>query len=184
MKFKIMLIGIALALTLCISPVVAVSGDDFEVVEEIGQYSGKHTYFNRAGPNETYIVIFAQGTDWLNSIVTFKPANIPDAPVMAVNTTMLPGIKTIIGHELIYLPRSVDEWEIKYYSYWSYMSSPDSKYLKNAGVVNLNEFFGDSISEWLYLELSCNQFISPQNYPYNEDGYIGKPVWFIPEVKK
>ena len=56
-------------------------------------------------PNEEYIWITTSGTFKLYSLVTFKPANIDDAPLMVIDTYRN---KVTIG-----LPRSVDEWEVK-----------------------------------------------------------------------
>ena len=86
MKFKIMLIGLALALVLCISPVVAVTGDDFKDVFEVVDGVDTYKYLNLNDPGEKYIELHTEGTRCLNSIVVFKPANIPDAPMMKVDT--------------------------------------------------------------------------------------------------
>ena len=156
MKFKFMLIGIALALVLCISPVAAVSGNDFGIEnDESGDYES-YTYHNVNDPNEKYTKIYTGGTRWLNSIVTFKPANIPDAPRIGVDTNK---------RACIYLPQSVDEWEIKYYSRFFFTPRLDDKYLKNAGIVNLNEFLEGCTSSELILELSWGQFISQKFDP-------------------
>ena len=95
----------------------------------------------------------------------FKPVNIPDAPVMLVDTS---------NPTYICLTQSVDEWEIKYYSSPDSFSQPDDKYLKNAGVVNLNEHFKGYIKDGLVLELSSGQFISQKFAPW--------PRWSIPSV--
>ncbi|HJJ81203.1 MAG TPA: hypothetical protein O0X21_03785 [Methanocorpusculum sp.] len=116
MSFKIMLIGIALALILCISPVAAVSGTDFEDVFEVVDGVDTYTYLNLNDLDEKYIKIWCGGTSILKSIVTFRPANISDAPKMLVYTHR--------GSRDIYLPKSVDEWEIKYYSRYFSMTSP------------------------------------------------------------
>lgn len=50
MKIKFMLI--MLALVLCISPVAAVSGDDFEVVIDKSGDINTYTYFNKNNPDE------------------------------------------------------------------------------------------------------------------------------------
>ena len=158
MKLKIMLIGIMLVLALCISPVAAVSGTDFEVVAMEDSNYDVYAYRNVINPVEKYTSIYSSGTHWLNSYVTIKPANIPDAPVMVVHSVYVP----LFHHQKhILLPRSVDEWEIKYYSSCSHKTSIDDKYLKNAGVVNLNEFFGEHIKDGLNLELSTGQYIYP-----------------------
>lgn len=65
----------------------------------------------------------------------------------------------------ICLTQSVDDWEIKYYSRYLYTCKPHTKYLKNAGVVNLNEYFGASISHDLKLELRTGQYIYPTDNP-------------------
>ena len=166
MKKIILLIGIMFALMLCITPVAAVSADDFEIVtDEVDGKPVTYTYFNQNDPNEKYIKIHTSGTDWLKSFVTFKPANIKGAPVMIVDTNKITDIK---------LPRSVDDWEIKVYSNFRDMSPPYDKYLKNAGVVNLNEKFEKYIPDGLILELGWGQFISQKFAPW--------PRWSIPSV--
>jgi hypothetical protein len=172
-----MLIG--LALMLCISPVAAVSADDFEVVitksDEKNIFTGSsklstYTYSNVNNQSEEYFWVNTTGTKNMFSYVTFKPANIPDAPEMVVETKN--------GSKDIYLPQSVDVWDIKYYSHSSPMSSPSHKYLKNAGVVNLNEYFKGEFRNYLYLELSLGQFIQ------GDFSTIFDKRWSIPEVKK
>ena len=143
MKFIHMIypvIGIMLALVLCITPVAAVSGSDFDIDIENDEdgFPLTYIYHNVNNPNDEYIHIDVRGTLWLYSVVTFKPANVPDAPVMVVTT---PNHK-----RSIHLSSSVDEWEIKYYSTAKQsVSLPDDKYLKNAGVVNLYKVFGEYI---------------------------------------
>lgn len=107
-------------------------------------------------PNEEYIWLITPGTSWKYSLVTFKPANIDDAPLMVIDTYRK---NVTIG-----LPRSVDEWEIKYYSNSKPLSRPDPDYLKNAGVVNLNEKFRYHVKDGLHLELSWGQFISRRSF--------------------
>ena len=158
MKQIYLLIGIMLALVVCITPVAAVSADDFEINEKVVDGVDMYTYRNVSNPDEKYTEIWTTGTHWLNSYVTFKPANIPDAPVMKVHTVMVP---VFHNPKKIYLPRSVDEWEIKYYSHWKHMPHLDDEFLKNAGVVNLNEYFGKYITSGLNMELSTCQFIYP-----------------------
>ena len=121
---------------------------NFEIVT--GKKKGKYdsyTYCNVNNSNEKYIDISTDGTYYLESIVTFKPANIPDAPVMAVDTS----------NRYVYfcLPRCIDEWEIKYYSRRKQKPTlDDNTYLKNAGVVNLKEYFKDFLSNrWLELQI-------------------------------
>lgn len=126
----------------------------------------KYIYVN--DPYVSYTKIHTPGTLHLHSLVTFKPADIPDAPVMVVNTY----VNVRNPKSDIYLPRNVDAWEIKYYSKCGGMPDLDSKYLKNAGVVNLNEFFGKYIWNELFLELGWGQFILGDN---------GKR-WSIPDV--
>ena len=103
-------IGIVLVLALCITPVAAVSADDFNVDVKEGYYYKTYTYSYVDKPKEKYIEIITDGTHGLYSYVTFKPANIKGAPVMVVDTG------NTDKHVTIYLPHSVDEWEIKYYS--------------------------------------------------------------------
>lgn len=157
MKQITLLIGIVLSLVLCITTVAAVTGDDFEVVIDKSGYFESYTYLNVNNPDELYTDIYTYGTCYLHSLVTFKPANIQGAPVMMVDTDKC---------GVIHLPRSVDDWEIKYYSSFESLSYLDPKYLKNSGVVNLNQFFGKYISEGLTLELSQGQFIILQGYPW------------------
>jgi hypothetical protein len=166
-----MLIGLALALMLCISPVVAAK---YEAPwDEYGHYE-KYRYRALYNQSEEYITIWTEGTLFCDSFVTFKPANIPDAPDMVVNT---------FGQRDIYLPQSVDEWEIKYYSRFWYKPTLEGKYLKREGVVNLNEEFRESLShgEWLNLELSNGQYIFTL---YSVNGHINGEQWDFPEVKK
>ena len=167
MKFKLLLIGLALALMLCISPVAAVSGTDFEDVFEVVDGVDTYKYLNKNNPDEKYTDIHYVGTFSLKSFVTLKPANIPDAPTMIVDTN---------GRGNIYLPQSVDEWEIKYYSRCFKKPSLTPKYLKNAGVVNLNEFFGEHILDGLHLELSWGQCIYPRELMWPS------PKYTIPSV--
>jgi hypothetical protein len=155
-----MLIGLAaLALMLCISPVAALSGDDFEVVIDESGWGYTYTYHNVNDPSEEYIKISTGDTQWMYSLVTFKPADIPDAPTMMVDTYHSLHPKTI------YLSQSVDYWDIKYYSSYSNgLKNPDPKFLKNHGIVNLKEFFGEYIKYGLRLELSWYQCIYPRYY--------------------
>ena len=170
MKIKFMLFGIMMALALCITPVAAVSADDFEVDVEEGYYYKTYTYTYVDKPKEKYIEIITDGTYGMYSYVTFKPINIKNASVMVVDTGNTDKLITI------YLPRSVDEWEIKYYSNSKPLLKPDRDYLKNAGTVNLNKFFKNQIQngDGLYLELSWNQHIhSVKSFD---------PCYYIPEV--
>ena len=167
-----------LVLMLCISPVVAVSGTDFDIDVEMNKdgMSGTYTYFNVNNQSEEYIMITTDGTEVLNSIVTFKPANIEGAPVMVVKTTR--ALIFLHPYTYIYLPMSVDEWEIKYYSrkydYSNPYLQPDDEYLKNAGTVNLNEYFKNCIRNGLWLEISWDQYIHAPCCPLH--------IWSIPEV--
>lgn len=158
-------IGIMLVLMLCISPVAAFTGDEYiDVVDESGDIPS-YTYKNWAYLNEKYIHIYSCGTHWLKSFVTFKPANIPDAPKMYVYTN---------NKCDIYLPKSVDEWEIEYYSRWRHEPNICIEDLKCSGVINLNEYFGEYIEKGLYLYLSTNQEISSVMRPLR--------YWAIPAV--
>ena len=119
-----------------------------------------YTYFNQKNLYDEYTVIYAYGTVWKHSLVTFKAANIEGAPVMVVDTYR--------KNVKIKLPRSVDEWVIKFYGcYYTYFESLPQlhDYLRNAGVVNLNEYFGASISHDLKLELRTGQYIYPTGNP-------------------
>ena len=169
MKLKFMLIGLALALMLCISPVAAVSGNDFDIDIDNFNDDGHDTYkyYNKYTPGEKYIHIHTKGTSWLYSLVTFKPANIPDAPKMYVYTNSKCDI---------YLPKSVDEWEIKYYSRWRHEPNICIEDLKNAGNMNLKENFRHHVDEGLILELSKGQYIYPQGMDYFS--------YDVPSVKK
>ena len=126
-----------------------------------------YTYRNDTNPAEKYIEIFVNGTFWLKSFVTLKPANIPDAPVMVVDTYMFKGY--------IDLPQSVDDWEVKYYSRFFYPPSLDVEFLKNAGVVNLKKELGKYIPDGLHLELSDGQF-------FGTSAVCPTACWNIPEV--
>lgn len=135
-------IGIMLALMLCITPVVAVSGDDFEIgiyKTEPSHGHATYKYWNLNNKSEVYTYIATGYTIFLDSQITFKPANIPDAPVMVVDTWF--------EEAQIYLPRSVDEWEIKCYICYCPLVYDDcpritvhSYHLTGADVINLNEF--------------------------------------------
>ena len=161
MKKITLFIGIMLALVLCITPVAAVSNDDFEIVsgKEEGDFYYTYKYRNMNNPDEIYTYITTSGTRWLYSLVTFQPANISDAPVMVVDTSN--------KNAFINLSRSVDDWEIKFYSSPDSFSQPDDKYLKNAGVLNLNEYFGKYIEKGLSLELSWGQYFSAWRHHYS-----------------
>lgn len=76
MKTVYMIIGTMLVLALCITPVAAVSGDDFDIIVSYGD--SPWCYYYRLISGDKYTKIFTNGTFWLNSVVTFKPANIPD----------------------------------------------------------------------------------------------------------
>ena len=117
-------------------------------------------------PSEEYLWIHCTGTALKYSYVTFRPANIPDAPLMIIDTYH----KDVI----IYLPRSVDEWEIRFYSDSEPLSQLDPLYLKNAGVVNLKEMFRYHIKDGLHLELSWGQYICRRSFIL--------PYYAIPDV--
>ena len=162
-------IGIVLVLALCISPVVAV---DFYMVEVVKDEDGKVTsykYRNILNKSEEYIKITSGGTRQMWSLVTFEPVGIPYTPTMVVDT-----YRDNVKDVTIYLPRSVDEWEIKYYSNILPLKTPGVFFLKNAGVVNLNEYFGNHSQKGLYLELSLNQCIRSVSRPLH--------YWSIPDV--
>ena len=175
MKQIYLLIGIMMALMLCITPVAAVSADDFEVdidgesddpdvptsdaevtgddFEVVTWEQGiwrvdAYKYLNTNDPDEQYIGICTSGSR-RHSQITFQPVGIKGAPVMVVDTEHMANI---------YLPRSVDEWEIKYYNAGvvGFYPDLDDKYLKNAGVVNLKQFFGEYIWDGLCLDLDTN----------------------------
>ena len=169
MKIKIILFGIALVLALCISPVAAVCGDGFEIVEDWSGRIASYTYCYKDDPNETYTQIYTDGSYNSYSLVTFEPANIPDAPKMFVNTT---------GARYIYLPRCVDDWEIRYYYCYSDMDYGDHSrhnHLKYAGVVNLNEYFGEYIKRGLFFRTYHKPLIQCQVL------LDSSPVYFFPE---
>ena len=176
-----MIIGLMLALVVCITPVAAVSADDFEIdiykSDEKNIFTGSsklstYTYCNVNNMSEEYIRINTTGTKNMHSYVTFKPVGIPDAPVMVVDT----GESTIALPALvsIYLPRSVDEWEIKYYSRLNEDPTITDVYLKNSGVINLNQFFGEYVRYGLWFELSWNQCLRTVQY--------SSYYWIIPDV--
>lgn len=79
-----------------------------------------YKYRSINNPSEKYTKIYTEGTSWLDSYVTFKPANIPDAPEMVVYTYC-----GRWGNRSILLPRSVGKWDIKYYSSYQFLSHPD-----------------------------------------------------------
>ena len=165
MKLKILLIGLALALMLCISPVAALSGDDFFISKWDANGVKMNAYRCNDMPHDEYIRIHPTGTLVLKSLVTFKPANIPDAPEMVVYTK---GnfFEDSNNHpsKVILLTSVVDEWEIKYYSTYKDVtpqSLHNDKYLKNKGVVNLKEYFLEDYARcWtLLLQESLGQYI-------------------------
>lgn len=177
MRFKYLLIGIVIILGLFICPASAFTGDDFRIkIDESGLiYSYKYTNINN--PDEEYFEIFTQGTTVLHSYVTFKPANIPDAPKLVVSTygginESVPLPRQFSMPRQFSLPKSVDEWEIKYYSSLCYEPKPKPWALKNACVINLNEYFGES-AHYLHLELSAGQFIVSDT----------AKMYIIPDVK-
>lgn len=134
MKKITLFIGIMLALVLCITPVAAVSGTDFEIVIDESGKIPTYKYYNLYTPGEKYICLHTDGTHWLTSLVTFKPAKFPDAPTMVVDTSFY--------DKKIYLTTTVDEWEIKvYYSFSKRLHEPDPEYLDNAGVVSMRDTF-------------------------------------------
>ena len=142
MKIIHVIISIMMALVLCITPVAAVSADDFEVdiyKTEPSHGHATYKYWNLNNKSEVYTYIATDHTIFLDSQITFKPANIPDAPEMVVNTWC--------KDAQIYLPRSVDEWEIKCYichCALTYDDSPSSRvhhyHLICADVIDINEF--------------------------------------------
>lgn len=152
MKTVYMIIGTMLVLALYITPVVAVSGSDFEDVFEVVDGVDTYKYLNLNDPDEKYTKIECTRTYILKSFVTFRPHNIPDAPKMLVHTNK--------GSRIIYLPKSVDEWEIEYYSRFWYEPNLAKEYLKCSGVVNLNSYFGKYIEKGLELILSSSQSIA------------------------
>jgi hypothetical protein len=85
----------------------------------------------------------------------------------------------------ILLPRSVDKWEIKYYSAFGKKPSLTPKYLKNSGVVSMRKTFWPWCQNGgnLGLELSSDQYLwgySTEFYP----GYyvFNRHEWIIPDV--
>ena len=149
-----------------LTPEAKVTGDGIKIIYSVEDGWHQHKYCNLNNQNEKYIEIGTTGTKNMHSYVTFKPANIPDAPTMVVDTTY--------RNACFYLPYRVDEWEIKYYSKFGDIPPLTDEYLKNAGVVNLNEYFGEYIRYGLHLELSQGQYIRPGNRC--------KPKYHIPDV--
>lgn len=168
MKIIHMIIGIAMVLTLCVTPVATVSGADFDIVIDESGKIPTYKYLNPNykvhpncpnSPREKYFKIHTKGTFFNYSLVTFKPAKFPDAPVMMVDTS---GNYITSPPVDIYLPyHSVDEWEIKFYSRYLLTCYPEDEYLKNYSVVYLKEYFKKYISKGLVLELSQSQEIHP-----------------------
>lgn len=170
MKTVYMIIGTMLVLALCITPVAAFTGEEYIVVIDDSGDIPTYTYKNWAYLNEEYIRLHTDGTRWLTSLVTFKPADIPDAPMMMVDTSYY--------DKDIYLTNTVDKWEIKVYTSFSKrLKKPDDKYLDNAGVVSMKDTFNAYYCNGgdLWFELSRGVFIaSMTSSPY--------PRWNIPEV--
>lgn len=141
----------------------------YEVVCTADGKYWSYKYRNVNDPNEKYTQIYTDGSYNRYSLVTFEPANIPDAPKMSVNTT---------GARYIYLPRCVDDWEIRYYYCYSDMDYGDHsrhKHLKYAGVVNLNEYFGEYIKRGLFFRTYHEPLIQCQVL------LDSSPVYFFPE---
>jgi hypothetical protein len=145
--------------------VTALSGDDINITTEIFERRDYYIYNNTANPDEHYITIYTTGTKWLKSVVTFRPANIPDAPTMVVDTS---------DPAVILLPRSVDEWEIKYYRRFWPLDAPNEKYLKNACVVNIRMIAESYITGRVILELSDGQYFTSMQ--------VSRVCCYIPEV--
>ena len=162
-------IGIMLALVVCITPVAAVNFYMVDVDKDEDGVIQSYTYRNVLNKSEEYIKITSGGTRQLWSLVTFEPVGIPYTPKMVVDT-----YRENVKDVTIYLPRSVDEWEIKYYSNILPLKTPEVFFLENAGVVNLNEEFRKDIGKGLYLELSLNQCIRSVSRPLH--------YWAIPDV--
>ena len=80
MKIKIIIIGLALALMLCISPVAAVSGNDFEIVEDWSGDIPTYKYYNKYTPGERYINLYTEGTCLMSGKlnITVVPTHYPD----------------------------------------------------------------------------------------------------------
>lgn len=182
MKNVYMIIAFMLLVSvLCATPATAFTGEEYIVVIDDSGDIKTYKYLNKYNPDEKYIELHSDGTKWLKSLVTFKPANIPNAPMMVVDTHKKSSV--------IHLSRSVDEWEINYYSSSGKKIYPCKAYLKNAGTVNLNEFYKYHNWEYLNLELSINQCISSP-YTWVETFWWGEkrvhisfsPSWNIPEV--
>lgn len=157
-------------MALCISPVAAGSRDDFEI--KIGEFGGipTYTYHNVNSPNEKYIHIYTKGTHWLNSMVSFKPANVDR--IMWVDTN---------GERDIYLTYSVDDWEIGFHSTFGRKPDFGKTHLKNKGVVNLKKEFGVYLWDGLELELSREQSLSTY-YSYYINDKFDTITWDIPDV--
>ena len=176
MKTVYMIIGTMLVLALCITPVAAFTGEEYIVVIDDSGDIPTYKYFDKSHPDYFPIIIFTEGTNWLKSLVTLKPANIPDAPVMVVDTN---------NRRYIELPRSVDKWEIKYYSRFGINPSLSDKYLKNAGVVDLREDFNPWYRSggYLYLMLSEDQYLWGYVFYYVVPPSLQLFKYYIPEVK-
>jgi hypothetical protein len=135
---------------------------------EINHYSNDgndyswYVYTDTKNPNDQCYDLFTRGTKWLNSIVTFRPANIPGALTMNVDTHRPRHIS---------LPRSIDVWEVKYYSSFWYFDYPEPKKLKNSGIFNLREITNQTTLKHIYMELSLDQYLSPGG-PDNTKYYI------------
>jgi hypothetical protein len=136
----------------------ALSSEAFKVKIVDWGSGAEYKYCDINNPGVGYTTIYVHCSRY--SLVTFTPANIPDSPLMIVQRDG--------GGVHVSLPRSVDEWEIKYYSCIDH--------LKNAGVVNLKETFEEHIDKQLYLARSPVPHIASTTWPY--------PTWYIPGVKK
>lgn len=178
MKTVYMILGTILILALCITPVAAYStttGAGYEAPwDEYGFYE-KYRYRALYNQSEQYTVLWTKGTRYCDSITTFKPVNIPDAPTMVVRTHNNAHMNKY-DKIYLYLPKSVDEWEIKYYSSLGRLDCDFYPNLKNAGIINLNEYFRKCITMELELELSIGQSIIGK-CPYNT-----ARSWDIPDV--
>jgi hypothetical protein len=172
-----LLIGIALALVLCISPVGAVYGNDFDIYIDNFNDDGHDTYkyYNKYTPSEKYICLHAQHSKIYTSLVTFKPANLKGAPVMVVDTSFY--------DKDIYLTNTVDKWEIKvYYSFSKRLTEPDDKYLYNAGVLSMYDTFRPWYRYGGDLRFELSSEVSIRGYFFDWDGSIALFKYYIPKV--
>ena len=106
-----MIIGIAMVLMLCITPVAA-SYDDWEIVVDHISIIDMYTYRNIVNPVDEYGVFLEPLSPYISLNPNLSLAVTIISPVMGTGPSIYlpPDI-----HAVIYLPCCIKEWQIKYY---------------------------------------------------------------------